>query len=186
MTRVTRLTRGRDGDGFTLVEMIVFIVIVSVALTGVLLAFNTTIKSSADPLITKQVLRVAEGIMQEVLKKQYQNDPADATNSSATLGCTPTTPPLCRINTPADRANYNDVDDYSGFSQTGITQLDGTTAVSGLSTYSFSIAIDKTAAGATLGALTGGAPNEVKKITVTVSGGNQSLTLVGYRTNYGY
>lgn len=180
------MRRMRASCGFTLIELIMFIVIVSVGLAGVLLAFNTTIRSSADPLITTQILRVAEGAMQEVLRKSYQNDPADPNNGSATLGCTPTTTPSCRLNTPADRANYNDVDDYNGFSQIGITLLDGVTPVNGLEAYALNIVVDATAAGATLGALTGGAPNQVKRITVTVTANNQSLSLVGHRTSYGF
>lgn len=171
----------REESGFTLIEVIVFIVIVSVGLAGVLAAFNTAVKSSGDPMINSQILRLAEATMQEVLQKQYQNDPSDPANGSSTLGCTPTTTPTCRVNTPADRANYNDVDDYNGFAQTGITQLDGTTPVSGLGSYSVAIAVDKTTA--TLGGIT--TPN-VKKITVTASNGSQSIALSGYRTSYGY
>jgi hypothetical protein len=137
-------------------------------------------------MIASQVLRIAEATMQEVLQKQYQNDATDPDNTSATLGCTVnTTTPKCTANTPAKRASYNDVDDYNGFSQTGIKQLDGVTPVSGLENYTVTVTIDKTVA-ATLGSLTGGAPNQVKKITVTVAYGNQSTTLTGYRSNYGY
>jgi len=180
------VTSSHHHSGFTLIELIMFIVIISVGLTGTLLAFNTAIKNSADPMLTKQALRVAEGMMQEVLQKEYQNDATDASNSSSTLGCTPTTTPTCLANTPADRVNYNDVDDYNGFSQTGVTLLDGVTAVSGLSDYTVRVVIDKTATGATVGALTGGVPNQVKKITVSVTGGGQTIELTGYRTNYGY
>jgi MSHA pilin protein MshD len=171
----------KQQSGFTLIELIVFIVIVSVGLAGVLTAFNTAVKSSADPMITKQVMLVAEATLQEILEKQYQNDPTDASNSSATVGCTPTTTPSCRVNTPVDRANYNDVDDYNGFSQTGITLLDGITPVSGLSAYTLAIVVDKTTA-----SLGGIAAPDVKSITVMVSGGSQTISLTGYRTNYGY
>lgn len=173
----------RIHGGFTLIELIVFMVIVSVGLVGVLSSFNAAVSKSADPLTTKQILRIAEGTMQEVLQKSYQNDASDPGNSSSTLGCTPTTTPRCQTNTPADRHNYNDVDDYNGFAQTGITLLDGTTAVSGLASYSVSIIVNKTTA--SLGSLTAAA-NQVKSITVTVSNGSLSLSLVGYRTNYGY
>lgn len=185
------MTSIRHQPGFTLIELIMFIVIVSVGLSGVLLAFSTTVKNSADPMILKQALRIAEGTMAEVLQKEYQNDSNDPNNISGTLGCTVnTTPPdyyKCTPDTPTERANYNDVDDYSGFSQTGIRQLDGVTPVAGLENYTVTIAIDKSAT-ATLGSLTGGlpAPNQVKKITVTVSGSGQAISLVGYRTNYGY
>ncbi|MCE9569660.1 MAG: type II secretion system GspH family protein, partial [Rhodocyclales bacterium] len=39
--------------GLTLIELIVFIVIVSVALAGVLSVLNLTARSSADPMIRK-------------------------------------------------------------------------------------------------------------------------------------
>lgn len=174
--------RRHPAAGFTLIELIMFIVIVSVGLAGVLVAFNFAATKSADPLVQKQVLRVAEGTMQEILEKSYQNDPSDPNNASTTLGCTPFTTPQCLPNTPAQRANYNDVDDYNGFSQTGITQLDGVTPVSGLSGYTVTISVNKTTA--TLGSLTGS--TQVKQITVVVSRGSVSVTLVGYRTNYGY
>lgn len=174
---------GRRADGgFTLIELIVFVVIVSVGLAGVLVAFDTSVRGSADPVIRKQVLLIAEATMNEILLKSYQNDPGDPTNASATLGCTPSTTPVsCRINMPADRANYNDVDDYSGFSQTGIMQIDGVTAVGGLESYTLVVAVDRTTA--TFGGLTAGA-GQVKRITVTVTGGNQSAALTAYRANY--
>jgi hypothetical protein len=77
------------------------------------------------------------------------------------------------------------VDDYIGFGlhRLGITRLDGG-IVYGLENYSVDIEVDKTVT-ATLGGLSA-ASNQVKIITVTVSAGNQSITLVGYRTNYGY
>lgn len=167
--------------GVTLIELIIFIVVVSIGVAGVLIAFNTAVKSSADPMLNKQALRLAESTMQEVLQKSYQNDALDAANTSATLGCTPSTTPSCRSNNPTDRPNYNDVDDYSGYSQTGVTTMDGAVTVTNLASYSVSIVVDKVSA--TLGAI---AAPDVKKITVTVSGQGQTLSLTAYRSNYGY
>lgn len=167
--------------GVTLVELIIFIVVVSIGVAGVLIAFNTAVASSADPMLTKQALRLAESTLQEVLQKSYQNDALDAANTSATLGCTATTTPSCRANNPTDRPNYNDVDDFNGYSQTGVTTLDGAVTVTNLATYALSISVDK--ATATLGAI---AAPDVKKITVTVTGRGQTLSLSGYRSNYGY
>jgi MSHA pilin protein MshD len=161
--------------------MVLFILIVSLGLAGVLAAFNTSVRHSADPMVRKQVLLTAEAMMNEILLRSYQNDPADAANTSATLGCTASTPILCRPNTPSDRANYNDVDDYNGFSQTGIKQVDGVTPVVGLESYTLSVAVDNSAA--TLGGLTA-AGNQIKKITVTVTGGAETITLTAYRANY--
>lgn len=163
--------------GVTLIELIIFIVIVSVALVGVLAVFNTAVVGSANPLVRKQALVIAEALLQEVMQKSFQNDPTGDNAATPTLGCTPSTTPSCQLNTAVDRQNYNDVDDYSGFSQTGITQIDGTTLVSGLSGYSVSVSVAPSA----LGSVTA---TNAKIITVTASGGGESITLSGYRTNY--
>ena len=48
--------------GLSLIELIMFIVIVGSALAGVLSVLNFTTKSSADPMVRKQALAIAEQI----------------------------------------------------------------------------------------------------------------------------
>jgi len=166
---------GRQG-GLSLIELIVFIVIVSVGVVGILSVLNLTVRRSADPMLRKQVLAVAEAMMDEILAKDYQNDPADPTNSSAALGCTLTTAPSCKVNTVLDRPNYNDVDDFTGWNQTGVYQLDGTLApILGTYTVSVNVAAAAAAPMSTVAA---------KQVTVTVTGGSETISLVGYRTLY--
>ncbi len=50
--------------GVSLVELIVFIVIVGVAMAGLFAAFNTITAASADPQVRKQVLAIAESLME--------------------------------------------------------------------------------------------------------------------------
>ena len=90
-------------QGVTLVELIIFIVVVSIGVAGVLIAFNTAVASSADPMLTKQALRLAESTLQEVLQKSYQNDALDATNTSATLGASTAMEYLASSPRPANR-----------------------------------------------------------------------------------
>ncbi len=52
--------------GISLIELIMFIVIVSVALAGILLVMDTVTRNSADPLIHKQALAIAESMLEEV------------------------------------------------------------------------------------------------------------------------
>lgn len=161
--------------GVTLIELIIFIVIVSAALAGVLSVLNITVKSSADPMLRKQALAIAEAMMEEILLKDYENDVADPTNVSATLGCTPnTTTPRCRANTLLERQYYNDVSDYAGWDQSGVYGLDGS-AVTGLGSYRVQVVV---AAGATWEGVT------AKQITVTVTGASESIVLNGFRTSY--
>ncbi|MFA6312356.1 MAG: type II secretion system protein, partial [Sterolibacterium sp.] len=71
--------RRRPQSGLTLVELVMFIVIVSVALAGVLTVLNVTVKSSADPMIAKQMLAIAEALLEEVQAKSFTYcDPNDA------------------------------------------------------------------------------------------------------------
>ena len=48
--------------GVTLVELIVAVVIISVALAGVLAAFNASVRGSADPMVSKQMTSIAEAL----------------------------------------------------------------------------------------------------------------------------
>ncbi|MDP1658712.1 MAG: prepilin-type N-terminal cleavage/methylation domain-containing protein [Methylotenera sp.] len=54
------VTPAKHQLGVTLVELVVFIVIVSVALVGVLKVLEITNKGSADPLLRKQAHSIAE------------------------------------------------------------------------------------------------------------------------------
>jgi MSHA pilin protein MshD len=90
---------GRTQTGFTLVELIVFIVVVSAGLAGILSVMNTTVKSSADPMVRKQAISLAESVLEEVLQKAYA-DPDD-------------TPAVVE----ASRDLWDNVDDYNGKTQ---------------------------------------------------------------------
>ena len=161
--------------GLTLIELVIFIVIILVGLAGVLTVLDTTVRGSADPVVRKQALALAEAMLEEVLSKSYQNDPGDANNSSNTLGCTPTTAPTCALNTLVDRVNYNDVDDYNTWSQFG--NLASIVAVpaapAALARYRVNVAV----AAWVLNGETG------KRVTVTVVSGAERVTLEGFRGN---
>src|SRR3970040_2446762 len=75
----------RTNRGVTLVELIVFIVIVGVAMAGLFAAFDTITKASADPQVRKQVLAIAESLMDEVALMPFTFcDPDDANAATAT------------------------------------------------------------------------------------------------------
>jgi MSHA pilin protein MshD len=139
-----------------MVEMILAIVVIGVGLAGVMLAFSTAVGRSADPVIQQQMLAIAEELIEEVQLKPYA-----VSANSAPAGCA--------------RDTYNDVSDYHGYATSGqVCTVDGT-AVAGLSGYSVSIAV----ATATLSGV-----GAAKRITVTVTRGTQSLSLVGWRTDF--
>lgn len=147
--------------GFTLIELIIAIVILGVGIAGVMLAFSTAVRSSADPLVTKQMLAVAEEISEEILLKPY--------STTITGGF----PSSCG-SADADRRGFNKVGDYNNYQTTGICDIEGQ-PVTGLSDYNLQVTV-------TRGAWQGIADTLI--ITVTVSRGSTSLTLNSWRTPY--
>lgn len=143
--------------GISLIELIVFIVIVSVGLAGILSVMNVTTQHSADPMVRKQALAIAESLMEEITLKDYSNPPGGYTGT--------------------DRSQFDDVSDYASYNTTtGIVDISGT-PVGGLSNYNISSVT------VTIPGVSGVA--EAKLITVTVTGpGNESLSMSTYRTNY--
>ena len=131
------------------------IVVVGVALAGVLLAVRESVRGSADPVVQRQLLAVAQQFMEEVQLKPWA-----AVDNDAPAGCA--------------RDTYNDLMDYHGYSSSGVCAVDGT-AIPLLSGYAVSI----TVAAGTLGGVAA-----ARKITVTVTRGAQSLTLTGWRTDH--
>ncbi len=151
--------------GFTLLELIVFIIIISIGFVGILSVFNVTGLRSADPMQQKQMLTIAEAMLSEIMLKDY-DDPGN--------DCTPVTTPRCMLNNAFDRQNYNDVSDYDTFATTGIYRIDGS-AIAELAAYNLTVSVTNAA----LGGVT------AKRVTVTVTNGGNTLSLDGYRTNYG-
>ena len=74
----------RAERGVSLVELIIFIVVVGVAVVGVLAAINLGTRSSADPMVQKQALAIAEALLEEVQLQPFTYcDPDDANAATA-------------------------------------------------------------------------------------------------------
>ena len=56
----------RRQAGLSLIELVMFIVIVGVAVAGVLSVMNVTTRHSADPMIRKQAQAIAESLLEEI------------------------------------------------------------------------------------------------------------------------
>lgn len=168
--------------GISLIELIIFIVIVSTAVAGVLSVMNVTTQHSADPLLRKQAQVIAASLLEEIELQPFTYcDPDDANAATATsaAGCTTTAEAMgpetgeTRYTTP----QFDNVNDYNGFTMTGINDITNT-PVTGLGGYTASVAMTQD------GASFGLTADAVLKIDVTVSAGNESLMLTGYRFRY--
>jgi len=191
-------TRSR---GVSLIELVVFIVIVGVAMAGLFAAFNTITAASADPQVRKQVLAIAESLMEEVQLMPFTYcDPDDANAATATSSAVrslPVDPTKCdavsedtAIGPEAGESRYSsstpfdNVSDYHNAAigpgapgTPGIYDIAGTN-IGGLEAYTATIAVTQAGLG-------GIAAEDALKIAVTVTGPNGvSITLEGYRTRY--
>lgn len=168
---MTRTVPSRRQRGMTLIELIVFIVVVSVGLAGVLSVFNVVVKSSADPLIAKQALAVAEAMLEEITLKSFC-DPStlDISTMPATCGAHETEGGV--------RESFDDVYDYQGYARTGIRHLRSDAEIlPGLASYAVSVTLTPNTAPTT--AL------DRYQIDVTVTDpSGQNISLTGYRYHY--
>ena len=193
-TPTSRLHR-RCVGGFTLVELIVFIVIVSVSVAGVLLAINTATRSGTDPMIRKNAIAIAEGMLEDVSLMPFTfcdaNDPQATTATSSAVGaagCTSAATvnaigPEAGETRYASATPFDHVDDYNGFSMNPIVDITNT-AIGTLTGYSATVSVAATALGSIAATDAQGQANALL-ITVTVSGPqNTTVVLQGYRTKY--
>ncbi len=177
--------------GVSLIELVIFIVIISTAVIGILAVMNQTSAHSADPLIRKQALAIAESLLEEVELMPFTFcDPDDVNAASAVsaasctagmdqdngggvLGVIPAGETRGNLATP-----FDNVADYAGFSLPTAADITGNTYPG------YSATVAATREGATL--LGGGVPaGAALRITVTVTGpGGMQIALDGYRTRF--
>lgn len=170
-------------SGISLIELIMFIVIVSIALAGVTGVLNLNISHSADPMVRKQAMAIAESLLEEIELKPFTfcdpDDPNAATAIAPVIG-----PGGCTILEPNGGENRNtnpmfdNVIDYNGFSMNPVADNSGA-AIPG---YSARVTVAPAALCAGAICATNG---ESLLISVTVDGpGGFSVTMEGYRTRY--
>lgn len=145
--------------GVTLVELIIAIVIVAAVVGGLASVLAGVTRASADPVVQRQMLAIAESMMEEVMLKPYADPDVDASGQGG-------------------RAQFNDIWDFNGYSAKPVTDIEGT-PLPGLDRYAVSVSVDALEAGGLAGIGTAG---DAARIRVTVRNGDDSLTLTGWRT----
>ena len=196
MSTPDRTHRRARERGLTFVELIMFIVIVSVGIAGILLVLNVTTQASADPQRRKQALAIAEALLEEVQGSRFTYcDPNDARAERATrpvVGATDTETVVdcaTRIESvgpetaSGDARPFDNVNDYVaalGTPQTVTTDILGQPLPAG---YSATITITSEALHDIASDNTAANMN-VLRIRVSVSDGRDAIVLDGYRTRY--
>lgn len=153
--------------GLTLIEILIFIVIVGIAATAILSVMGTLTRRSAALLPELQAHTLAAGLLDEVLAQPYTFCDPDAPNAS-----TATTPTVAACGGPVEnlgpeggetRVSFDNVNDYHGAPNLAATLADGVTAISGLPAYTAQVVVQ----GA--GAWNGVPATETLRVIVTVT-----------------
>jgi MSHA pilin protein MshD len=179
----------------SLIEVVVFIVVLGIGFAGILVLYNQVTKASVDPIVRKQALAIASSLLEEIELRAFTfcdpDDPAVFTASSV-ADCSPgkdeqpgaeTFSPPGTETRYSNTARFDNVNDYHGFTMLfGIQDITNST-VPGLGGYQV-----------TNVSVTPISPGELPdvadttaalRITVTVTGPtNVSVSLQGYRLRY--
>jgi MSHA pilin protein MshD len=182
--------------GVTLIELILFIMIIGIALAAILGVMNVTTRNSADPVRVKQALMIAEGLLEEVQLAAFTRCDPSGDNGDGTCAIPEVWGQVAPE--PAGPRPYDNVNDYVPAADTPTaafnvdinnisTLADANGRALNVAGYRATVAITPEAigpAGAVVGAAGTSVDTDMLRIRVTVFFDNQSLALDGYRARY--
>jgi MSHA pilin protein MshD len=167
-------------SGLSLIELVIFIVIVSVGIAGILSVMNITTRESADPMLRKQALSIAESLMEEIQMQPFTFcDPDDEAVEAATGSAGCSTPEVLGAEgeTRNGAAPFDNVNDYHNPLGSPVTNILGTL----IPGYTASVTITQVGAGA----IPLSDATAALQINVRVTGpSGTDISLTGYRTRY--
>jgi MSHA pilin protein MshD len=174
--------------GLSLLEVVIFIVVLGIAITGMAILYNQLTLASVDPLVRKQAVAIANSLMEEIQLRPFTycdpDDPLVITAGSPAACATPEGIGAEGGETRYADPRFDNVSDYAAFpAMVGSIQDINNNTIAGLTGYSATVAVAEASADF---AVPGGVPlDEALRITISVSGpGNLTVVLQGYRLRY--
>ncbi len=153
--------RLRFARGVTLIETIIFLVVVSIALVALVKVYTYAVVNSVDPVVRTRALELAQAQLDEILSRKFDEN----TPSGGVPACDTTGEPACAGIAPD--GDFDDVGDFHGNPT--------------ISDPNHTVTVSVTNAGADLGLPAA----QARRISVTVSvTASDSLTLSVYKTNF--
>jgi len=182
--------------GVTLIELILFMLIVGIALAAITGVMNVVSRSNADPVRTKQALMIAEALLEEVQLAAFTKCDPSGDNGDGT--CTIPEAWGQVAPEPVGPRPYDNINDYVPAANTATaafnvnvnnisTLADANGRPLNVTGYTATVAITPEAigpAGLQVGAGGAAADTDMLRIRVTVGFGDQALALDGYRARY--
>lgn len=169
------ISRRHQQSGVTLIELVISIVILSIAAVAVLSSFSVSMSQSADPLWRNKSLKLAQLYLDEILAKGYDHStPLGGLPFVANPGCGALGPEPGEV-----RNSFNDVDDYHSLNDSPPVSLIGAIDASyALYSVSVTVSCDGDSVNAS-------GNNHAKKVLVQVTPPNEStISFAVYKGNY--
>jgi len=196
--------------GLSLIELIIFMVVMGIAAVAVLQMLNISARTSADPVRRKQALLLAESYLEEVELARFTFcDPTDPAAATATATNQCALPEVLGQEAGGVGRPYDNVSDYGVNGSPGIAQQlfltggqlsDANGTALGLSGFTVTVALNVVPVATPLGTVAlpvtssfSAANMNALRITIKVVYGsganaasdpNQYVELDGYRTRY--
>ena len=164
-------------QGVSLVELILAIVIVSIALGALMQNWSEQIRHSSDPLLQRKSLKLAQLYGDEILSKRFDESTPLGGGSTNTISCPASDG---RDTGESTRDDFDDVDDYHSLSDSPPKDSNGNT----LSNYSaYQVDVSISCISDQFGIATN---NQVKRIDINVTTAvtDNSFTLSIYKANF--
>jgi MSHA pilin protein MshD len=197
-----RVAKLSNSAGITLVELVVTVVILSIALLGIVATLNTGVSQSSNTLFELRATSLAQAYLDEILSKKFDErsrirgippcvDPMlPGRNCSATLGTD---------GSESARTSFDDVDDYDGLDE-GLNGSDilrdaQGAARTGYDNFRVQVSVRRIRVGSgeeeeftVVDPVTNPEPDDIydaKLITVTVSDGSATgIEFSAYKSNF--
>jgi MSHA pilin protein MshD len=170
--------------GLSLIETVVFIVVLGIGVAGLAVLYNQLTLASVDPLVRKQAVAIATSLMEEIQLRPFTYcDPDDPLvfTAASSVGCGTSEGIGNEGESRYGPTFFDNVSDYHGFNMAGSIQDITNATINGLTGASANVQI--VAAGGDFPAAI--PADEALRITVTVTGpANTQVVLQGYRLRY--
>lgn len=167
--------------GLTLIELLIFIVIIGIAANAMLAVFFGLTRSSAGVIPEKQAQAIASSMMNEILAQPFTFCDPNAPNASTATNVAACGAFAEFINPEGEFRGgsppFDNVNDYNGYS--GAASFPDNSAIAGLAGYNVQVSI------ASAGVISGVPAAETLRVTVTVTPpSGPAVQLDGVRIRY--
>lgn len=151
--------------GFSIIEVIVTIVIISIALTAAIASWGNIAKHSADVMWQTRVSYLGQAYLEEILSRRYD----EATPLGGSPICNPCTAEASFGPEGSEtRQTYDDVDDYHGLNENAVGLFNALVTPDGIASYrNYQVSVEVSYVGASY--FSASDDSLVKQIIVTVT-----------------